>query len=149
MSDKQALLTSGYSGCDPESFVAKLRQHGVEVVVDVRQNPISRKKGFSRAKLSEFLGNHDIEYVHEGKLGVPPRLRQQLKEGSRPLSSYFVHFREYLDQCGSELDRVYELATRKRCCLICLELLAKDCHRSVVAEAVEGRNGHKLRVVHI
>ncbi len=149
MPRKELLFTAGYSGHDPDSFLAKLRQHGVEVVVDVRQNPVSRKKGFSKSKLAAFLTANDVEYVHEGELGVPVALRNQLKAGDQRLAGYFAGFRECLADRGVALDRLYELATRKRCCLICLERLAQECHRSVVAEAVEARNGHKLEVVHV
>ncbi|MHB1034845.1 MAG: DUF488 family protein, N3 subclade [Pirellulales bacterium] len=149
MPREEVLLTTGYGGHDPESFLAKLRDHDVEVVVDVRQNPVSRKRGFSRSKLSAFLTAHDVEYVHESELGVPVQLRRQLKTGEQDLGGYLERFRAYLAGCGVVLDRLYVMATQKRCCLICVEHLAEECHRSVVAEAVEARNAHKLRVLHI
>ncbi len=145
----ECLLTTGYAGHDPESFLAKLREHDIQVVVDVRQNPVSRKKGFSRSKLAAFLAAHDVEYVHESKLGVPVVLRKQLKSGETDLADYFRVFRDYLAGCDVALDKVYQLATQKRCCLICVEHRAEECHRSVVAEAVEARNGHKLKVLHV
>jgi uncharacterized protein (DUF488 family) len=118
-------------------------------VIDVRQNPVSRKKGFSRSSLSAFLAANDVDYIHESELGVPLRLRKQLKSGEQELAGYFAGFREYLTSCGVALDRVYELAVEKRCCLICVEHLPEECHRSIVAEAVEARNGHKLKVQHL
>lgn len=149
MPHKEVLLTTGYAGHDLESFLGKLREHDVKVVVDVRQNPVSRKKGFSRSKLSAFLTANEVEYVHECELGVPAALREQLKAGEQDLGAYFEAFRHYLTGLGDALDRLYDLATRKRCCLVCVEHLAEECHRSVVAEAVEVRNGHKLKVVHV
>ena len=133
----------------PSRFSQNCERHDVKVVVDVRQNPVSRKKGFSRSTLSTFLAANDVEYIHESELGVPVQLRKQLKTGEQQLSGYFEGFRSYLTKCGVALDRLYDLAIRKRCCLICLEHLPEECHRSVVAEAVEARNGHKLRVVHV
>jgi hypothetical protein len=44
---------------------------------------------------------------------------------------------------------LYGLAIKKRCCLICVEHLSEECHRSVVAEAVASRNGHKVEIHHI
>jgi len=149
MSAKASLLTAGYAGHTLESFLRKLEEYNVAVVVDVRQNPISRKKGFSRSRLSEFLAVHNVEYVHESELGVPRELRKQLQAGHHGLIAYFDSFRKCLAARTDALDRVYDLAIRKRCCLICLEHRAVDCHRSVVAQAVESRNGHKLEVVHI
>ena len=149
MSREDVLLTTGYAGHDPMSFLAKLQEFDVKVVVDVRQNPVSRKKGFSRSKLSALLAAHDVEYVHESELGVPIPLRKQLKTKEQNLDGYFAGFRDYLAGCGAVLDRLYKLATQKRCCLVCVEHLATECHRSIVAELVEARNGHQLKVVHI
>ena len=149
MPQKELLLTTGYAGHDLKSFLETLRKHEVRVVVDVRQNPVSRKKGFSRSKLSAFLTANKVEYLHESELGVPVELRRKLKAGQQTLAAYFAGFREYLTGRGNALDRLYALATMKRCCLICAEHLPEECHRSVVAEAVEARNGRKLKVVHV
>ena len=67
------LFTTGYAGHDLDSFVNKLRQHGVNTVIDIRQNPVSRKKGFSKSRLSAFLAENGIGYVHVRELGVPRR----------------------------------------------------------------------------
>ena len=75
------LHTLGYSGFIPETFVAKLQSAGIEVLIDVRRNPVSRKKGFSKASLAEFLTDRGIEYVHLPALGVPESLREELREG--------------------------------------------------------------------
>ena len=149
MSQKKVLLTAGYAGHDQASFLAKMKECGVGVVIDVRQNPVSRKKGFSRSKLSEFLATNEVEYVHESKLGVPAELRERLKSGKQGLVAYFHDFREYLVKQVEALDRVYDLATTRRCCLLCLEHLPAECHRSVVAEAVVARNGHDEEVRHL
>lgn len=149
MGAKRRLLTTGYAGHTPNSFVGKLLEHAVDVVVDVRENPVSRKKGFSRVKLSEFLADHGIEYIHIRELGVPANLRHELRDGECGLDEYFTDFREYLQTQDNVLDGLYRMATRKTCCLICLEHLPEDCHRSVVADVVASRNGHKIEIRHV
>jgi len=146
---KHKLLTTGYAGHDAESFLSCLQGHGVKVVVDVRQNPVSRKKGFSRTKLAEFLNANGVEYVHAPKLGVPRDIRQLLRDGECELPEYFDRFREYLTEQDEAIEDLYALASQKRCCLICVEHSSEECHRSVVAKAVAARNGHKLEVVHV
>jgi uncharacterized protein (DUF488 family) len=143
------LLTIGYAGHTPSSFLAALRQHDVCVVIDVRQNPVSRKKGFSRAALAAFLAANNIEYIHQAAFGVPIELRKQLKSGQCDLAAYFDVFRAHLSKRGEALNQLYELATRAQCCLMCAERLPEECHRSLVANAVENRNGHHLKVVHL
>jgi uncharacterized protein (DUF488 family) len=149
MSTKKRLLTTGYSGHSAESFLSTLRLHDIRVVVDVRQNPVSRKKGFSRSALATFLAANEIEYIHESEFGVPIGLRRKLKAGEETLASYLDSFRTYLTDHGEALDRLYSLAIQKRCCLLCAEHRPEECHRSVVAEAAVDRNGHLLEVVHV
>lgn len=42
------LLTAGYEKSTPQQFLDLLSNYDVEVVVDVRKTPLSRKKGFSK-----------------------------------------------------------------------------------------------------
>jgi len=149
MSQAGFLLTAGYAGHDLNSFLLTLKRHDVQVVIDVRQNPISRKKGFSKSKLSTFLESNDVQYIHECALGVPKELRIKLKSGQYAIASYLNKFRKYLTSHTETLDRLYELALRKRCCLICVEQCSEECHRSIVAKIVASRNGHKVKVIHL
>lgn len=65
------LYTIGYEGADLGDFLATLRAMCVTTLVDVRELPISRRKGFSKAALGEALGAVDIAYKHERHLGSP------------------------------------------------------------------------------
>ena len=96
MSDACQLLTIGYAGYDPDSFVARLRDHGVETIVDIRQNPVSRKRGFSKSKLERLLGENSIGYVHVRELGVPAELRNRLRSTECELDESFAEFAHYL-----------------------------------------------------
>jgi len=41
------LFTTGYEGLDLQAFVRCLEDNGIQCVLDVRENPFSRKPGFS------------------------------------------------------------------------------------------------------
>jgi len=43
------LFTLGYEGLTIEAFIARLQAAQVKTVVDVRELPLSRKKGFSKS----------------------------------------------------------------------------------------------------
>jgi uncharacterized protein (DUF488 family) len=146
---ERRLFTIGYAGYDPESFLRKLEEHEVQIVVDVRQNPISRKKGFSRSKLSEFLRQHGVEYRHMPELGVPRALRDRLRAGELDLMEYLSEFRTALERQQDALDAFEALAAAQRCCLLCLEHLPQECHRSVIADVLAERSGGKLKIAHI
>jgi uncharacterized protein (DUF488 family) len=143
------LFTVGYAGEDLDSFLAKLKQHAIEAVVDIRQNPVSRKRGFSRSALSTFLSASSLQYVHESELGVPSELRRALRDGEQELTAYLDEFRVYLTGHEGALERLYHLVTRKRCCLLCVERRPEECHRSVVADAIASLNGQEVKVIHL
>ena len=146
---RRELLTLGYSGHDPASFVAMLQSHGVELVVDVRQNPTSRKRGFSRTTLSAHLAAHGIVYRHLPSLGVPRDLRNQLRAGDCTLTEYFAQFRTELGSQPAILDELIAIATEHRACLLCLEHNPNECHRTVVAELAKARGGNCLSIIHL
>jgi uncharacterized protein (DUF488 family) len=143
------LLTTGYAGHDLESFVTKLRDHGVETIVDIRQNPVSRKRGFSKSKLEKFLAGHGIGYVHLRELGVPVELRNRLRGADCDLDEYFEEFGRYVSTQNNALTVMQSKALQERCCLLCVESRPEDCHRSIVAETLLTRDGGKLEIQHI
>jgi len=146
---KHILFTTGYSGHDTESFVDLLREHEISLVIDVRRNPVSRKKGFSRTALSEHLREKGLEYQHVADLGVPQPLRNALRDGTCGLAAYLRRFRTYVVRQAELLDTVYNWAIHERCCLLCVEACSDECHRSVIADEVVTRNGRKVKIVHI
>lgn len=142
------LHTIGYSGFTPDTFVAQLKSAGIDVLIDVRRNPVSRKKGFSKSKLSEFLRDRGIDYVHLPELGVPDELRDELREGIER-GEYLYQFSRYLAGCDDALDDLLQRSLEQRCCLMCLEKNPAECHRSVVAEELRARANGQLRVQHL
>lgn len=51
MATTQHLFTFGYEGLDIDAFVDRALAAGVRTIVDVRELPLSRKKGFSKNPL--------------------------------------------------------------------------------------------------
>jgi uncharacterized protein (DUF488 family) len=49
--NKSELLTIGYEGREINEFVKYLKQYNISCLIDIREIPISRKKGFSKSAL--------------------------------------------------------------------------------------------------
>lgn len=47
--------TIGYEGRELDEFVARLREQRIQVLIDIREKPASRKPGFSKTPLREAL----------------------------------------------------------------------------------------------
>jgi uncharacterized protein (DUF488 family) len=132
------LFTIGYQGRDPADLVAVLEEHGVEVLVDVRDKPISRKKGFSKRALEELLSAKGIGYVHARALGNPKTNRDAGGGVQTVLSNYEAWMAGRWDDAFEALRPMIE---DKRVCLPCLERDPRECHRTIVAREIMARLG--------
>ncbi|MEW2029469.1 DUF488 family protein [Streptomyces roseifaciens] len=133
------LWSVGYEGRDIDSFVASLVESRIDVVADVRLTPISRKPGFSKARLGQALAVAGIEYIHLRALGNPKDNRAPFWDGR--ISVGRARFRSLLqsDEAQADLDRLTEHANLSRVAVLCFEQDESRCHRHVVLTAVRKR----------
>lgn len=145
---RATLFTIGYEQHPtPASLIAALAEEGIERVVDVRELPQSRRRGFSKTALADALGQASIAYEHVKALGNPKPYRELYKRGL--LQEGRDGYREHLHN-GSHPSLV-ELAnslTTARTCLLCLERVHEACHRDVIVEGLKELIP-QLRVVHL
>lgn len=148
-----SIFTIGYEGATVADFLRRLQLEGVNVLVDVRELPLSRRRGFSKSQLSDLLERHGIRYVHKRELGAPRDIRHELRH-TGDYKTYFERFSAYLRTQRSALDRLVSECVGA-VALMCFERDPKECHRSVVARElaklanlkpihldVEERRGH-------
>lgn len=144
---KLSLFTIGYEGKTLEAFVNALLANAVSVLVDVRELPLSRKRGFSKTALSEQLAAAGIDYVHFASLGSPKDVRHKLLADG----DYEAFFKAYAAHLGRQDEAVAEvrrLLGRTTVCLMCYEADAEKCHRSLLAAELEGSADRLLEVIH-
>jgi uncharacterized protein (DUF488 family) len=137
------VLTIGYEGASLTEFLATLKAAGVQLLLDIRELPISRRKGFSKSALSAALTDAGIKYSHEHALGSPREIRYRLREDG-DLARFFSDFREYLATQRTLLDTLARTATGA-VALLCYERNHAECHRSVVADALARRARSTVR----
>jgi uncharacterized protein (DUF488 family) len=133
------LFTIGYEGRDVGELCSWVAAAGVTTLVDVRDLPLSRKRGFSKTALAAHLADSGVGYVHERRLGNPKPLRDYVKSGG-DWDWFADTFRERLKSADEALDSVMAIIERGEVvCLLCFEADASRCHRSLVAEALAER----------
>jgi uncharacterized protein (DUF488 family) len=131
------LLTIGYEGRSLPNLVQALTQNGVDRLVDVRERPFSRRKGFSALALFEELRKTNIAYEHGVGLGNPEPIRALWKNGY--LAEGKSRYRDFLRaERLQQVNAVVELAGNERVCLLCFEGDSDRCHRSIIAEEAAG-----------
>lgn len=144
LADADLIFTVGYQGRSIDGFVDLLQQEGVERVADVRDNPWSRKPGFTGSSLAEHLEAAGLAYEHLGDLGTPKPVRDALGEGE--IQDFEAAYREHLAEQGEALERLAELARQAPTAMMCMERDVEECHRRMLAERFE-REGWS--VVHL
>jgi uncharacterized protein (DUF488 family) len=142
----RTIFTIGYEGLDLAAFTGLLARHGVETVVDIRELPLSRKRGFSKQALRHELQYAGFGYTHIGSLGCPKPVRNGYREDG-DWDRYTTGFMQHLDQQQAAVADLAELAKSTSCALLCYEADFNFCHRSMVAEAVRQHCG--MEVEHI
>ena len=135
--------TIGHSTRAIEVFVRLLKSHQVELLVDVRRWPSSKRyPHFHREKLAGTLSQEQIAYVWRSDLGGFRRPSADSRNTAWKVGA----FRAYADfMLTAEFEKIIEemepLLKSKRSALMCAEAVPWRCHRQLLADAflVRGR----------
>jgi uncharacterized protein (DUF488 family) len=114
------IKTIGHSNHPIERFIDLLKRGGVDLLVDVRSVPYSRRfPQFSREKLTKSLDAAGIAYTWEGEALGGKSGGSYTAAAGRP---------DFKDALG----RLIERAAGTNVCLMCAEKEPLDCHRTVL-----------------
>jgi uncharacterized protein (DUF488 family) len=127
------LFTIGFTKRSAENFFETLRGAGVKRVVDIRLNNVSQLAGFTkRDDLGYFLDRvAGIGYTHVPLLAPDQDLIDAYRKQGLPYAEFAARFRKLLRK--RTVESAPEAALRDGDCLLCSEVNASECHRSVVA----------------
>lgn len=140
MSATHHLFTFGYEGLDIDSFVARANNAGLKTIVDVRELPLSRKKGFSKSSFREALATAGIAYVHMPALGCPKLIRDAFKADG-DWAAYTREFMKYIATQDVTVRELVKIAKATTVGLVCFEADYTRCHRTYVASAARKLGG--------
>jgi len=132
MAAKPVLFTLGYEGRELDELIALLHANRVECVIDIRELPLSRRRGFSKTPLGTALRAAGIDYVHMKSAGNPYRREKDRIPREQLLAKYQRHIAK-ADQVVAE---VAATARGRRAALLCYEADPHECHRSLRAPRV-------------
>ncbi|MBA1272420.1 DUF488 domain-containing protein [Stutzerimonas azotifigens] len=148
MSAPTSVWTIGHSTRSIEALLDALKAHRIEMLVDVRRFPGSRRlPQFGEQSLREALAREGIDYQWIEALGG----RRHPLPDSPNDAWRNAAFRGYADYMTSRafadgFAQLWELATTQRTCMMCAEVLWWRCHRSLVSDALKVRG---VEVLHI
>lgn len=149
-SNKTVLFTIGYEGISLEEYLVRLLKNDVKVLVDVRNNPLSMKYGFSKSQLKKYCASLGIDYVHIPEVGIQGDQRQELNTQNDYDKLFDVYRNNNLTQTTTHQTEILKLLKQhKRIALTCFEANICQCHRKHLAEAIENLPDFNYEVKHI
>jgi uncharacterized protein (DUF488 family) len=144
------LFTIGYEGISLEEYLNRLVKNNVKLLVDVRQNPLSMKFGFSKTLLKRYCESLDILYVHFPEVGIDSKKRKDLKTQNDYDILFSDYKKENLSQTtNTQLKILNLLKKHQRIALTCFEANICQCHRKPLAESIKSLNEFSYTVKHI
>jgi uncharacterized protein (DUF488 family) len=144
--------TIGHSTRSIDEIIALLRENGIEVLVDVRRYPGSKRyPHFSSEAMAQWLPEHGIGYIHMPELGG----RRKPLPDSPNTAWRNEQFRAYADYMATEefraaIDNLVvlgeSLGKTQRVAVMCAEAVPWRCHRNLIADELTRR---RIEVRHI
>ena len=143
-----AIWTLGHSTRSLEDFLALLKAHDIERLVDIRTIPQSRRHPhFGQASLARSLEAAGVGYTHMRELGG---LR---KPRADSINTAWRHsgFRGYADHMQTPaftaaIAQLIAMGSRERVAIMCAEAVPWRCHRQLVADALVARGIEALEI---
>lgn len=150
VSGKTILYTIGYEGISLEAYLNKLVKNDVKVLVDVRNNPLSQKYGFSKSLLSSCCNKLGIKYVHFAEVGILSTERKELNKQADYDTLFDSYRSNTLPRTIDTQQKILSLLEQKeRIALTCFEANICQCHRKHLSEAITRLPGWHYELKHI
>lgn len=148
--NKTVLFTIGYEGISLEEYLVRLLKNDVKILVDVRNNPLSMKYGFSKSQLKKYCESLGIKYLHFPQVGIQSGQRQELNSQT-DYDKLFARYRKnnLTKTTDIQSEILNLLKVHKRIALTCFEANICQCHRKHLAEAIEKLPAFEYEVKHI
>jgi|CXWL01.1.fsa_nt_gi uncharacterized protein (DUF488 family) len=140
-----AVHTLGYEGLMVDGFLDRLVRSGIQCLVDVRNNPVSRRYGFHKSTLLRLCTYLGIEYRHFPELGVPAESRTCLDVPSDYQALFDRYRRDMLPRQAATVQKAAEILVTRPSVLVCMEADPECCHRSHLATALAKLTGLPIK----
>lgn len=135
-----ACFSMGYEGLTIDQYLDKLIRNNVKTVIDVRNNPVSMKYGFSKRTLANALANLKISYINLPDLGIRSEFRKCLKTGDDYQALFDEYEKSVLRNQDAAMAKIAsEHKNSGRILLTCFEKDFRYCHRSRICALLENR----------
>jgi uncharacterized protein (DUF488 family) len=137
--NKRFIYTIGYQQTSVSELLSFISQNGIKRIIDVRQNPVSRKPGFSKKKISLLADKAGLEYVHVRDVGIESKDRKNLRTEADYKHLLDRYEKQISRKKQKQVETVAKLVMEKPSVLICYEADPEFCHRARLASVIARR----------
>lgn len=147
----RTIYTIGNSTRKLADFIAILRSFDIQMLVDIRSIPGSRKfPQFNKETLKDALEEAGIHYLHQLKLGG----RRKIKKDSKNNRWRNDSFKDYADYMETEAFKSFivelePIAVRQTTVYMCAEAVWWRCHRSMVSDYLKTNGWTVLHIMEV
>ncbi len=151
MQFQKTVYTIGHSTHSIGEFIAMLRSFNIDLLIDVRHYPGSRKfPWFNKDNLLVEMPAANIDYLHLEDLGG----RRKPSPASQNIAWHHPAFRGYADYMETEpfrksLDALKAAAGTKRAAYMCSEAVWWRCHRSLISDELKVEGWKVLHIMDV
>jgi uncharacterized protein (DUF488 family) len=149
--DNKDIWTIGHSTRSPEEFLSILKSFNIEVLIDIRTFPGSRRyPHFNKESLSESLAQNGIHYLHFIELGG----RRKPLPDSVNTAWRHPSFRGYADHMQTPeflkaISELQDIASSKRVAYMCSESMWWKCHRALVSDYLKAKGWNVQHIMDV
>ena len=139
------LWTIGHWTCPKPVFLHPLLEHDIELLIDVRALPGSRRSPqFDADSMCQWLDEAGVDYLHSAELAG--RRKKQDVDPEINAGWQNASFKNYADYTLTPpyregLERLRTLAADRRTVVMCGEPMPWRCHRLLIANSLVARGG--------
>ncbi len=145
------IYTIGCAQTTAEYFFERLRERGVQVVLDVRLKNNSQLSAFAKSPDIDYFikALTGAKYIHDALLAPSEEILKAYRKKEIDWAEYEAQFNELMKQRNIDAHIIHRYidASEQKYCLLCSEESAQHCHRRLVAQRMAAWFG--LEIVHL
>ncbi len=144
------LYTMGFTQKSAERFFSLIRQHEIQMLVDIRLNNRSQLAGFTKGEdlayfLRELCG---CQYSHREDFAPTKAILDPYKKGTLSWDGYVSQYIPLMEQHNAAERFLRDYGSLDRVLLLCSEPTPERCHRRLLAELI-AKASPEVEIIHI
>lgn len=143
------IFTIGFTQKSAEKFFSLLRINSVTSLLDTRLNNTGQLSGFAKKDDLAYFCKTILktDYIHWLESAPEEKMLKSYKNKEIPWSEYAKEYEALLERRKVEKD--INLIENGGACLLCSEAKPHNCHRSILANYLNRKNGDKFTIQHL